>query len=166
MVAALLVILTALLLTGGVTVTQPLFVIERSKNTNVLHYDAQLTPDGKLDPREPVTAYWIMHEENGQREDLTWLEKKKAYGFDIEPEKGGGGFRMILKPVPKRTIRIYQDGTEIRAEAAIGRKTGRLGKLYIKSDETKMLPKVLCIELFGTDTATGELLYEKLVPTD
>ena len=40
--------------------TSPLFIIERNKNANVVHYDARLTADGKLDPKEPVIAYWVM----------------------------------------------------------------------------------------------------------
>jgi len=40
------------------TKTSPLFIIERNKNANVVHYDARLTADGKLDPKEPVIAYW------------------------------------------------------------------------------------------------------------
>jgi hypothetical protein len=146
--------------------TRPLFVIERSKNINVLHYDANLSPGGKLDPLEPVAAYWIMRAEKGQREDLTWLEKKKAYGFDIEPERDRSGFRMILKPVPDRPIRITQEGEEVRAEVRIAGKTARLERIYIRSDETRTLPKVLHIELFGKDAATGDPLYEKIIPKD
>jgi phage gp46-like protein len=37
--------------------TSRLFIIERDKNTNVVHYDARLTADGQLDPKEPVIAY-------------------------------------------------------------------------------------------------------------
>ena len=39
---------------------QSLFVIERSKNANVVQYDARLTADGVLDPKEPVKVYWIL----------------------------------------------------------------------------------------------------------
>jgi hypothetical protein len=39
---------------------QPLFIIERSKNSNVVHYDARLTADGELAAEEPVIAYWVM----------------------------------------------------------------------------------------------------------
>ena len=65
--------------------TSPLFIIERSKNANVVHYDARLTADGKLDPKDPVIAYWVLSAEDGRREELSWIEKKKAYGFDIKP---------------------------------------------------------------------------------
>ena len=47
---------------------RPLFIIERSKNANVVHYDARLTPEGKFDPDQPVVAYWILLAEKGQRD--------------------------------------------------------------------------------------------------
>ena len=43
-----------------------------------MHYEARLTADGKLDPKEPVIAYWVMRAEDGHREELTWMEKKKG----------------------------------------------------------------------------------------
>ena len=66
--------------------TSPLFIIERSKNANVVHYDARLTADGELDPKEPVIAYWVKLTKDGRREELSWIEKKKAYGFEIKPD--------------------------------------------------------------------------------
>jgi len=72
----------ALLPAAAQAKTQPLFIIERSKNANVVHYDARLDADGRLDPKEPVVAYWIMLAEDGRRENLNWIEKRKAYGFD------------------------------------------------------------------------------------
>jgi hypothetical protein len=84
--------------------TQPLFIIERSKNANVVHYDARLNADGKLESREPVIAYWIMLAEDGRREDLNWIEKKKAYGFDITPDPSGNGYKMTVVSAPDRRI--------------------------------------------------------------
>src|ERR1035437_1974022 len=50
---------------------QSLFVIEWSKNANVVQYDARLTADGVLDPKEPVEVYWILLAEDGRREKLS-----------------------------------------------------------------------------------------------
>lgn len=72
----------------------PLFVIERSLNSNVVHYDARLK-DGKLDPQQPVVAYWVMGED-GRHQELNFLEKLKAYGFSIFPDKQAEVFRMTL----------------------------------------------------------------------
>jgi predicted small lipoprotein YifL len=48
--------------------TQPLFIIEHSKDANVVQYDARLTADGNLDPKEPVIVYWVIRAEDGHRE--------------------------------------------------------------------------------------------------
>src|ERR1700704_665677 len=71
----------------------PLFVIERSVNSNVVHYDARIGADGKLDPMQPVVAYWIMGAEDGRRQELNLLERTRAYGFSIQPQ-GADSYKM------------------------------------------------------------------------
>jgi hypothetical protein len=144
----------------------PLFHIERSKNANIVKYDALLTPGGSLDPKKPVDVYWVLLAEKGQREALNWIQKKKAYGFDIEPAKDGKGFMMMLKPMRERPIRVFMEGDAVHAGLTIGGKSGYLEKLFINSEEGSMMPKVIYIELFGKDAATGEALYEKILPKD
>jgi len=144
--------------------TVPLFHIERSKNANIVKYDARLTSAGDLDPKEPVEVYWILVADKGQRESLNWLQKKKAYGFDMEPARDGKGFMMMLKPMRERPIHVFKEGDSVHAELSIAGKIGYLEKLFIKSEEGAMLPKVIYIELFGKDAATGVALYEKIVP--
>ena len=61
--------------------TSPLFIIERSKNANVVHYDARLTADGKLDPKEPVIAYWVLLAKDGRREKLKLDREEKGLRF-------------------------------------------------------------------------------------
>src|SRR5438477_12797965 len=68
---------------GGAVSSEPLFVIERSTNANVVHYDANVKPDGQLDPRQPISAYWVMAAEDGRREELSVFERSRAYGFTI-----------------------------------------------------------------------------------
>ncbi|MGA2115897.1 MAG: DUF4833 domain-containing protein [Bryobacteraceae bacterium] len=72
---------TSSLLAGGTDTGQPLFVIERNVNANTVHYDTNLMPNGELDPRQPVAAYWVMASENGRHEELNGIEKRYAYGY-------------------------------------------------------------------------------------
>ncbi len=141
----------------------PLFVIERSVNKNVVHYDARLTSDGKLDPKEPVIAYWIMLAEDGHREDLNWLERTKAYGFSIQPDSRPGTYRMTLMAYPERPITVYQDGSGPKAAVEIAGRRAILQKVYIAATETLGVPKVQYIELFGRDLRTQELLSERIM---
>ena len=96
----------------------PLFVIERSVNGNVVHYDARLK-DGKLDAANPVIAYWVMSED-GHRQELNLLERLKAYGFEIHPGKDSESFRMTIVSDKKKEIRVLRLGQEVRALAHIG----------------------------------------------
>ncbi|MDO8303479.1 MAG: DUF4833 domain-containing protein [Sedimentisphaerales bacterium] len=143
--------------------TQPLFVIERSKNANVVHYDAQLTTGGTLEPNEPVIAYWVMLAEDGHREDLNWIEKKKAYGFHITPAPSVKGYKMTLVSVPQGQITVKKDGDAARAELDIDGHPAVLEKIYISATDGLFGPKVHSIELYGKDIKTGEKRYQKIV---
>ena len=143
--------------------TQPLFIIERSKNANVVHYDARLTADGKLDPNEPVIAYWVLLTEDGRKEDLNWIEKKKAYGFHITPDPSVKGFQMTLVSVPEGTITVRKEGDTARAERDIDGRPAVLEKIYINAADGLFGPKVNYIELYGKDIKTGEKRYQKIV---
>jgi hypothetical protein len=144
--------------------TQSLFIIERSKNANVLHYDARLTADGKLDPKEPVIAYWVMRAEDGQREDLNWMEKEKGYGFDIKPDPSVNGYKMTLMALPQQQITVKMAGDAIRAEMAIGGRAAVLEKVYINASDGLTGPKVHYIMLYGKDLKTGGKRSQKIVP--
>ncbi len=162
-------LLSAAILTGIVAPayaqdTRPLFVIERNANTNVVRYDAQLTGEGALDPKEPVIAYWIMLANGGHREELTFVEKQLAYGFTIQPDPSGRGYRIALAADREREITVFQKDDKVTAEIMIAGRPAILTKLSVNSNDGGVLPSVNYIELFGRDTVTGEHRYEKLLP--
>jgi hypothetical protein len=141
---------------------QPLFIIERSKNANVVHYDARLTADGSIDPNEPVIAYWIMLAKDGRREDLNWLEKKKAYGFAIKPDLSVNGYKMTVVAVPQGQFTVRKNGKTVRAEMVIDGQPAVMEKIYINATDGLLGPKVNYIELYGTDIKTGQKRYQKV----
>jgi hypothetical protein len=142
----------------------PLFVIERSTNANVVHYDANLGADGQLDPRQPVSAYWIMSAVDGHREELTSLEKSRAYGFSVEPDPDSNSYRMKLVSQRQREIAIVRQGNTVHAEAVISGRRALLTKMYVNTHKVLAVPTVKYIELFGTDLATGESISERVTP--
>jgi len=144
--------------------TSPLFIIERSTNANVVHYDARLAADGSLDPGEPVVAYWVLLAEDGRRKNLGWIEKRKAYGFTIKPDVSANSYTMTLVADPKHLITVKQEKDAVRAEVVINGRPAVLEKLYINASDGFFGPTVLYIEVYGKDLQTGEMLREKLVP--
>jgi len=148
--------------TGDIQV--PLFTIERSVNGNVVHYDARLK-DGKLDPQQPVVAYWVMGE-SGRHQELNFLEKLKAYGFSIFPDKQPEVFRMTLVSDKKKEIRVIHLGSEVRAEAQIGHCSAHLQKIFIESKKSWMINLPEYAEMIGSDIQTGAECRERVTPSD
>jgi hypothetical protein len=149
---------------GALAETHPLFIIERSKNANVVHYDAQLTADGNLYPEEPVIAYYVMLAEDGRRKELNWTEKKMAYGFDIRPDPAVGGYKMTMVAAPQGPITVKKEGNAVRAELIIDGHPAVVEKMYINASDGLPWPKVHYIELYGIDMQTGENRFEKIMP--
>jgi hypothetical protein len=162
--AAVLSMNPAHLLGARVELAQQLFVIEKSTNANVVHYDAVFTPDGGLDPQEPIIAYWIMAAEDGRKEDLTSAERHKAFGFTIVPGRDANSYHLRLVAQPQRDIYVSRQGNSVRAATMIAGRCTYLTKIYVKVHKLLALPKIEFIELVGNDIVTGEPLHERVRP--
>ncbi len=141
-----------------------LFTIERSKNANVVQYDAQLTTEGKLKPEKPVIAYWIMHANNGGKQELNWIETKTAYGFSVAYDTKGDFWIMDLVADIQRKIKVYKANGRYCAETLIDGRPAFIDRIYITSIEGAMHPKVKYLEFFGKGIKTGNNVYEKFIP--
>lgn len=159
--AALFSMTRAYLLGAGVELSEPLFIIEKSTNANVVHYDAVITPNGGLDPREPIIAYWVMAAEDSRREDLTSAERHKAFGFSIVHGRDADSYHLRLVAQQQRDIYVRRNGNSVRATTLIAGRCAYLTKIYVKVHKVLAVPRIEFIELFGSDIATGEPVCER-----
>jgi hypothetical protein len=141
----------------------PLFTIERSINANVVHYEAKLK-DGRIDPHQPVVAYWIMAAEDGRRQELNLIEKVKAYGFSIHPDGVPESYRMVIVSDKRKEIRVLHVGNSVRAEVTIGACNAALRKIFIGAHKTFLIGLPDYAEMQGTDVSTGAPCSERLTP--
>lgn len=139
-----------------------LFVIERSKNANVVVYDA-LTDGHGLNPRRPLDAYWLLHAEAGQRDELSWLEKKLAYGHELQSKVTRDGFDMRLVSF-ERTLRVRLDGGRPFAWTQVAGRRARLQRVFVQTDEGGVRPSVQWVDVHGLDLKTRSPLSERLQP--
>lgn len=149
---------------GGMDTESPLFVIERSVNANTVHYDARLMPNGELDPRQPVAAYWVMEALDGHRQALNGIEKRRAYGFNIQPGENPQCYRLQLAAERRRIIYVYRQGASVRAETTIAGRRAYLKRIYVSTHTVLAVPTVRYIQFFGIDAATGQAVSEKVTP--
>jgi hypothetical protein len=145
---------------------QSLFFIERSKNANIVQYDAQVDSSGRLVRDEPVVAYWIRLAEQGQEKELSWMQWLFAFGFDTKftPENGIVGLEMNAGI--DRLISIVRDGERFRARVVIDGFQAYLDRVFIKSQRKGFFVDVDYIELFGEDIESAGGRYEKIIFDD
>ena len=136
-----------------------LFRFERSTNRNYICYDVQLK-DGSLDMKNPIHVYWIRAEEDGREKELTYIQRKLAFGYKVV-HKGHNEVDIHLTAYSKLTIRICQRNGQWLAVANINGKEAQLTKLFAQMQSPNSL-HVLYVDLFGKDLKTGEAVRERI----
>ena len=161
---ALALILAATVLYANEPEVLPLFKIERSKNANIIQYDAQIGPDGKLLKKEPVTGYWIRLAEQGQVMKLTWIQRKFAFGFKAKynPKSDTATINMVADIGQPITVRRV-DG-EYMATVDLEEQASQLEKIFIQAHGKGIKVTVEYVEIFGKHIKTGEETYAKIIP--
>ena len=76
------------------------------------------------------------------------------------------GNRLVVDLVAdvKRDLVVDVHEGVYRAFTEISGRQSLLEKIYIFAEESGVMPTVKYLELFGTDTETGEEAYEKFIP--
>jgi hypothetical protein len=162
MMVALMI--TPVLLYGEEVTRQHLFKIERSKNANIVQYDAQVGPDGNLLKKHPVVAYWIRLAEQGQVEKLSWIQKKFVYGFKARFDPGSETYDLEMEADVGRKITIIREEDVYRATIMIDGALSYFEKIFLQASRKGWSITVYYVELYGEDMKTGEPRYEKFVP--
>lgn len=143
-----------------------LFYIQRSSNINTIVYDANLGADKKLDPKNPVHTYWVMYNDGGKKQELTGIQRSLAYGLHTKATIGeSGSYDGYFFAYRKRkfVVKMNSKGEPI-ALFPINGKMQILKKIFVKVDESGMMPSVIFVELWGHDVTTDKEVYEKFKP--
>jgi hypothetical protein len=142
-----------------------LFIIERSKNKNLVQYAIRLTENRDDPESRPVVAYWVL--ENGKREELNSLEKKYAYGIVRQERLDKDKFKIILAAFKSLDIIVKKMNDSFKAIISINGKESILQKIYIKSEESAAgFPRVLYVDLVGRIKDTGRPIKERITPNN
>ena len=142
--------------------TNTLFYIQRNVNKNTVVYDLNFKEDGSLDPKKPLNVYWVMYENNGQRKNLNFLQRKLAYGYNITKSDG---YEIELQLVSYKKRKIYlalDDEGNYKAYMLINGTTAILKNIFVYANESGAFPSVEYVEMFGVNEAEDRVVYEKI----
>lgn len=170
--AGALLLLAAALLLGAAGETFPIpkeenqfFYVQRSLNANTIVYTARLDGEGRLDARRPVDVFWRRFNDDGERKELSKLERSLAFGVRADPAPGQpGAFVMRVVSYPKRSAVLKLVDGVPRLEAKVTGEPSRLDHAYLEVDESGSVPSVTRVDLYGYSLATGKLVKESFIP--
>lgn len=151
-------------MSSSLTAPNLLFYISRSLNNNVVIYSYNKS-NKKLDANNPINSYWIMREiEGNPTEELTFFEKKMAFGLKII-ETTDTECYFGISALPNETLQIkFTDNNKLRCHYIFEQKEYILKKVNVDTDESQLIPTVNYIELYLQDTKSGEIIKKVKYP--
>lgn len=140
-----------------------LFYLQRTPNTNTIVYELNYK-NGEIDFENPVHEFWIRYQENGQRQELSYIQRKFAYG--IKSKKLGDNryelsfvsykkYKMYLEPGPDKRLNVY---------TKINNKKVMLTSIFLKIREGGSFwsPNIEYVEVSGIEPLSRSIVKEKV----
>ncbi len=142
--------------------SEPLFFIQRSKGPAEVHYDARVNADGSLDAKNPVDGYWYNRLPGGKirRDEISFLQRI-AYGYGTQPV-GNGTYVFKMQAFKERPMWLVKSNGHWVVQTTIAGKQAYMKRLYVATDESGVLPRVLYVDVFGED-GSGTVVQEHIV---
>jgi hypothetical protein len=142
-----------------------LFYIQRDPNTNTLIYELNTDDAGQLDTDNPLHVYWIRYADKGQKEELSYIQRKFAYGVNVKAtKKDEYDVRFVAYKKMPLNLTKSADG-KYHIFATIANKQAILNRIFVKVEGGSFwIPNIVYVELKGTDPVTGKEIMERFKP--
>ena len=139
-----------------------LFYLQRTPNTNTIVYELNYK-DGVFDLENPIHEFWIRYQEKGERKELSYIQRKFAYG--IKARKIGAN-RYELSIVAYKKYKMYLElGSDNRYKvySTINQKKVILTSIFLRINGGSFWsPNVEFIDLAGIEPAGRAVVKERL----
>ncbi|MGI4833469.1 MAG: DUF4833 domain-containing protein [Janthinobacterium lividum] len=145
-------------------IANQLFYLQRDPNTNTVIYQLNVNKAGQLDEEEPINVFWMRYDEQGQRKDLNYIQRRFAYGLSAKKMTAD---KYVLKfsaysKIPLYLLRSGADNA-FHVVAVLNNRQIVLTRVYLRIEGGSFwVPNVKYIELKGWNAATREPVTERL----
>jgi len=138
-----------------------LFYLQRTPNKNTIMCELNLS-NGKLDDDDPVHVYWLRYTEQGQKQELSFIQRKFAYGMQSD-KIAPGTYQIYFVSYKKFKMRLTQGADrKYHAFAMINNKESVLTRIYLHINGGSFWsPNVEYVEVIGTDLVSGQVVKER-----
>ena len=147
-------------------VSSQLFYLQRDPNTNTVIYQLNVDRAGQLNEDEPVNVFWLRYDEHGERKDLSFIQRKFAYGLTAE-KLATDKYELKFAAYSKVRFFLLRSPTDkaLHVYTTINGRQLQLERVFLRIEGgTFWVPNVKYIEFKGLNTATREPAVERVLP--
>ncbi len=138
-----------------------LFYLQRTPNTNTIICELNLK-NGSLNTEEPVHVYWIRYGERGQKAELSFVQRKFAYGIKTT-KVGADKYELHFVSYKKYPMYLMKGANnKYNVYGTINQRQAIINRIFVKINGGSLFsPNVEYVEIKGTDPSTGKDVIEK-----
>nr|WP_121272802.1 DUF4833 domain-containing protein [Pedobacter schmidteae] len=145
-------------------ISNQLFYLQRDPNTNTIICELNVDEDGELNKKEPIKVYWLRYSEKGGREELSYIQRKFAYGIQ---SKAIGDDEYELRFVSHKKLPMYlqksADDKKYHVYVTVNKKKIQLDRIFVRIEGGSFwIPNVKYVELKGINTANKAQTIERI----
>lgn len=145
-------------------IANQLFYLQRDPNTNTIICELNADGNGVVDKNDPIKVYWIRYGDKGKKEDLSYIQRKFAYGIQ---SKAIGNDQYELRFVSHKKMPLYlmrsAEDKKYHVYVTVNNKRIQLDRIFVRIEGGSFwLPNVKYVELKGTNTATRTQITERI----
>jgi phosphatidylglycerophosphate synthase len=145
-------------------IANQLFYLQRDPNTNTVVYQLNVNSAGQLDEQEPVRVFWIRYTEQGQQQDLNFIQRKFAYGLTAK-KLSVNKYELKFAAYNKLPFYLLKSSVDksFHVFTVIANQQIVLTRVYLHIEGgTFWVPNVKYIEFKGWNAATRQPVVQRV----
>lgn len=145
-------------------VKNQLFYLQRDPNTNTIICELNVDGDGEIIKDNPIKVYWIRYQDNKEKKDLNYIQRKFAYGMESEAI-GNNRYKLHFVSYKKFPLYLMKSSVDNKYHIYVtaNNKKIQLERIFLRIEGgTFWVPNVKYVELKGINQANGAPIVERI----
>lgn len=146
-------------------ISNQLFYLQRDPNTNTIICQLNVDKKGEVNLDNPVNVFWMRYDDKGEKKDLSYIQRKFAYGI-LTKNLGNGQFELRFTSHKKLPMYLNKSEADKRYHvyATINKKKLQIERIFLRIEGGSFwLPNVKYVEIKGYDAnEPSKLLIERI----
>ncbi len=139
-----------------------LFTISHNKSPNIVIYKANCENNNMINTKNPFDVFWLMKTKGNKVENITFIEKKTAFGFKVEQITYNQKYRIRLNALEEKYIDIVRNNSgKFDCFINIENTLIKLNNIFVKFEYGLLGPDIEYLDFKGVNAKTGQKIIKR-----